>query len=168
MITNKIIDILLTITAWAVVPLQLITTFVLGILVNLTFGLLLWPFSLVWMVLFLGPLIGVSYVWERVPFTRLFVSMLGIPLAVIGDIYVSLIPSMGETDSRIVKMLYCQTFPYTWRFHQLHIHSQQLNIDSDDDLITIFKRISKDFAIREYVIRHYLKVLSEENTINKA
>ena len=103
MITNKIIDIILTITAWVVVPLQLITTFVLGILVNLTFGLLLWPFSLVWMVLFLSPLIGVSYVWERVPFTRLFVSVLGIPLAVIADTYVSLVPSMGEMDSRIVK-----------------------------------------------------------------
>jgi hypothetical protein len=161
MITNKIIDILLTITAWAVVPLQLITTFVLGILVNLTFGLLLWPFSLVWMVLFLGPLIGVSYVWERVPFTRLFVSMLGIPLAVIGDIYVSLIPSMGEMDSRIVKMLYCQTFPYTWRFHQFH--NRQLNIDSDDGLIIIFQRISKDIAIRQY-----LKVFSEQNTIDKS
>jgi len=40
--------------------------------------------------------------------------MLGIPLALIGDIYVSLIRSMGEMESRIVKMLYCQTFPYTW------------------------------------------------------
>ncbi len=94
--------------------------------------------------------------------------MLGIPLAVIGDSFVALIPSMGEMDSRIVKMLYCQTFPYTWRFHQLHIHSQQLNINSDDDLIIIFKRISKDFAIREYVIHHYLKVFSEPNTIDKS
>ena len=161
MITNKIIDIILTITAWAVVPLQLITTFVLGILVNLTFGLLLWPFSLVWMVLFLSPLIGVSYVWERVPFTRLFVSMLGIPLAVIGDIYVSLIPSMGEMGSRIVKMLYCQTFPYTWRFHQFH--NRQLNIDSDDDLMIIFQRVSKDIAIGQY-----LKVFLEQNTIDKS
>ena len=119
---------------------------------TLTFGLLLFPFSFIWMVLFLGPLIGVSYVWERVLFTRLFMSMLGIPLAVAGDIYVSLIPSMGEMDSRIVKMLYCQTFPYTWRFHKLH--SRQLNID-DNNLIKIFKRISKDKAIRKYLYDKY-------------
>ncbi len=62
MITNKIIDLLITITAFVTVPLQLITTFVLGILVRLTFGLLLFPFSLVWIVLFIGPLLGVSYV----------------------------------------------------------------------------------------------------------
>ena len=160
MLTNKIVDLLLTITAFVTVPLQIITTFVLGILVQLTFGLLLLPFSLVWMLLFLGPLIGVSYVWERVPFIRLFVSMLGIPLAVIGDIYVSLIPSMGEMDSRIVKMLYCQTFPYTWRFHQFH--NRQLNIDSKNNLNKVFHRVSKDTAIRQY-----LKVLIEEGTNNK-
>lgn len=160
MITNKIIDILLTIMAWVVVPVQLITTFLLGILVKLTFGLLLLPFSLVWMVLFLGPLIGVSYVWERVSFTRLFMSMLGIPLAVIGDIYVSLIPSMGEMDSRIVKMLYCQTFPYTWRFHRFH--NRQVNIDSKNELNKIFHRVSKDIAIREY-----LAALIEEGADSK-
>ncbi len=160
MLTNKIIDLLITITAFVTVPLQIITTFVLGILVQLTFGLLLLPFSLVWIVLFLGPLIGVSHVWERVPFIRLFASMFGIPLAVIGDIYVSLIPSMGEMDSRIVKMLYCQTFPYTWRFHQFH--NRKLNIDSKNDLYKVFHRVSKDIAIRQY-----LKVLIEEATNNK-
>lgn len=60
MITNKIIHIVNTITAFIVIPVQLITTFVLGILVRLTFGLLLIPFSIIWIVLFLGPLLGLS------------------------------------------------------------------------------------------------------------
>ena len=161
MITNRIIDILLTITAWVVVPLQLITTFLLGILVNLTFGLLLLPFSLLWMVLFLGPLLGLSYIWERIPFARLLVSIFGIPLAVTADAYVCLLPSMGEMDSRIVKLLYCQTYPYTWRFNQFY--NRKLNIDSDDDLNIIFQRISKDIAIRQY-----LKAFLEQNTIDKS
>lgn len=113
MVTNKIIDIIITITAWVVLPVQIVTTFVLGILVNLTFGLLLLPFSLIWMVLFFGPLLGLSYVWERIPVARLFISAVGVPLAVLGDIFVCLIPSMGEIESRVVKLLYCQTFPFT-------------------------------------------------------
>jgi len=149
MLTNKIVDLFLTITAWVVVPLQIITTFVLGILVTLTFGLLLLPLSLLWVVLFLGPLLGFSYIWEHVPFVRPFVSILGIPLAIIADTYVCLIPSMGEMDSRIVKLLYCQTFPYTWRFHQFHNH--KWNIDLDNDLNRIFQRVSKDIAIRQYL-----------------
>ncbi len=149
MLTNKIVDLFLTITAWVVVPLQIITTFLLGILVTLTFGLLLLPLSLLWVVLFLGPLLGFSYIWEHVPFARLFVSILGIPLAIIADAYVCLIPSMGEMDSRIVKLLYCQTFPYTWRFHQFHNH--KWNIDLDNDLNKIFQRVSKDIAIRQYL-----------------
>lgn len=161
MITNKIIDILLTITAWVVVPLQLITTFVLGILVTLTFGLLLLPFSLLWMVLFLGPLLGLSYIWERILLARPLVSILGIPLAVVADAYVCLLPSMGEMDSRAAKLLLCQTFPYTWRFNQISLRKS--NVDSDDELNIILKRISKDIGLRQY-----LKVFLEQNTIDKS
>jgi len=150
MITNKIIDILLTVTAWVVVPIQIITTFILGILVQLTFGLLLIPLSLLWAILFLRPLLFLSYIWERVPFMRPLISILGIPLAVVADAYVCLTPSMGEMDSRIVKLLYCQTFPYTWRFHQFH--NRKLKIDPSDNLNEIFSRISKDVAIRQYLI----------------
>lgn len=153
MITNKVIDILITILAWIVVPLQIITTFLLGILVTLTFGLLLYPLSIIWIVLFLGPLIGISFLWEKASFIRPFISILGIPFALIGDIYVSLMPSMGEIDSRVVKMLYCQTFPYTWSFHK--IHTKHININSNDKLMRIFNRISKDKAIRQYILNKY-------------
>lgn len=148
-LTNRIVDFILTVTAWIVVPIQIITTFVLGIFVTLTFGLLLLPLSLLWVVLFLYPLLGFSYLWERVPVARPLVSLIGIPLAIIANTYVCLIPSMGETDSRIVKLLYCQTFPYTWRFHQFHNHRR--NIDLYDDLNMVFQRVSKDVAVRQYL-----------------
>ena len=149
MLTNKLVDILTTITAWIVVPCQIITTFILGILVRLTFGFLLFPFSFLWIVLFFGPLMGLSFLWLRIPFIRILISIIGIPLAVIANIYVCLLPSMGEKESRIVKMLYCQTFPYTFRLHQYYI--RQLKITFDDDLYKIFQRVSKDIAIRQFL-----------------
>jgi len=103
------------------------------------------------MVLFFGPLLGLSYVWERIPFARLFISAVGVPLAVLGDIFVCLIPSMGEIESRVVKLLYCQTFPFTWRFHEFR--SGKLNLDSGRwfPLNEVLQRASKDVAIRQYL-----------------
>jgi hypothetical protein len=149
-VTNKILDVLITITAFIVVPLEMITTFVLGLLVRLTLGLLLFPFSFVWAVLFLFPLIGISYMSEQVKIVRWLLSILGLPLALCGDIYTSLIPSMGEMDSRIVKLLYCQTFPYTWQFHQFYGRKKP-NIN--EELSVIFQRVSKDKAIKGYLER---------------
>ena len=110
MISNKIIGFFISITGFIVIPIQLITTFLLGLLVKLTFGLLLIPFSIIWVVLFLGPLLGLSYVYERIIIIRPFVAIIGIPLAILGDTYVALLPSMGEMDSRYSKMICCQTF----------------------------------------------------------
>ncbi len=149
MITNKIILMLIGITGLIVIPLQIITTFILGILVSLTFGLLLIPISLIWTILFLGPLLGLSYIYERITILRPFISIIGIPLAVIGDTYVALMPSMGEKDSRYAKMIICQTFPYTWRFNQFH--SNKLNIEKNDVLNRILQEVSKAAPLRKYL-----------------
>ena len=149
MIINKIIHIIIAITAFIVIPVQLITTFVLGLLVSLTFGLLLIPFSIIWIVLFLGPLLGLSYVYERVAITRPFISIIGIPLAVIGNIYVALLPSMGEMDSRYAKMIICQTFPYTWRFFQFQ--NNKLNIGKNDVLAKILREVSAAKPLSKYL-----------------
>ncbi|MBI3616962.1 MAG: hypothetical protein HY210_01935 [Candidatus Omnitrophica bacterium] len=132
MITNKIIHIIIAITGFIVIPVQMITTFVLGILVSLTFGLLFLPISFIWTVLFLGPLLGLSYVYERIAILRPFISIIGIPLAALGDTYVALMPSMGEMDSRFTKLIICQTFPYTWKF--LQFQNNKLNIGKNDVL----------------------------------
>ena len=162
MIANKIIDVILTITAWVVLPIQIVTTFVLGILVKLTFGLLLLPFSLIWMVLFFGPLLGLSYVWEHTPFVRPIISAIGVPLAVVGNIFVCLIPSMGEIESRVSKLLYCQTFPLTWRFHQFQLGKLDKRSDSQLDLEEVFRRVSKDVAIRQYLIALHKQQASDK------
>jgi len=146
MLANKILHVILTIFSFIVVPVQAVTTFVLGILVSLTFGLLLLPLSFVWIIFFFGPLLGLSYVYERLPIFRPLISLVGVPLAVVGDIYVALIPSMGEMDSRWSKMLYCQTFPYTYEFHRVYTTKQKVS----QNLGEIFQRLDpvlKNFAI---------------------
>lgn len=114
----RVLTVLLMLVAWLVIPVAFVTTFVLGLLVTVTFGLLLFPMSLIWMVLFLGPLLGLSWVWEKAPFLRVPIATLGIPLAFVGNIYATLMPSMGELDSRVSKLLLSELWPYTfdcWR-----------------------------------------------------
>jgi hypothetical protein len=149
MFTNKTINILIAITSIVVIPLQLVTTFVLGLLVSLTFGLLLIPISLVWTVLFLWPLLGLSYLYERVPILGHVLGIIGVPFAVIGNTYVALMPSMGEWDSRFAKMVICQTFPYTWRFNELQMGRN--TIEQNDALTKILQEISKAKPLSKYL-----------------
>ncbi len=147
--TNKIIHILISISAIIVIPVQLISTFILGLLVSMTFGLLLVPISAMWTVFLLGPLLGLSYVFERVVILRPFISVIGIPLAVIGSTYVSIMPSMGEMDGRYQKLVLCQTFPYTWRF--MRFQGNKLNIGKDDVLSTILREVSRAEPLNKYL-----------------
>ncbi|MEW5702915.1 MAG: hypothetical protein AB1792_11900 [Candidatus Zixiibacteriota bacterium] len=115
---NRALDAALMLVAWLVIPVQLVTTFVLGILVSVTFGLLLFPMSLIWIVCFLGPLLGLSWIWEKAPLLRIPLAVVGIPLAFVGNIYACLMPSMGELDSRVSKLLLSESWPYSldcWR-----------------------------------------------------
>ena len=86
---NKIIDIFITILAIVVVPVQLVTTLVLGLLVSLTGGLLLYTISLIWVVLFLGPLLWLYCIAGRNPqFQRLCYGFAGVA-ELFGDISLS-------------------------------------------------------------------------------
>ena len=116
MTTNRVLDALLTATSWVVVPLQFVTTFVLGLAVTISFGLLLIPFSLIWTLLFLGPLLALSWTWLRIPLLRIPVAVIGVPWAVLGSVYVALIPSMGDMRGRVQKLLICNSWPFTREF----------------------------------------------------
>jgi hypothetical protein len=115
---NRVLNILLTALAVVTLPVQIVTTLVLGLLVSLTFGLLLFPISLIWMVL-LGPLLGLSWIGFRVPSLRNVIGFIFLPWAAIAYEFVCLMPSMGEIEGRAAKMLHCETWPFTWAFWQL-------------------------------------------------
>lgn len=163
MITNKIIHAIIAITGIVVIPIQIITTLILGLVISIPLvgWLLLLPISLIWVILFLYPLLGLSYIYERVAILRPLISIIGIPLTVIGDTYVALIPSMGEIDSRYAKMIICQTFPYTWRFSQFQ--SNKLNIGKDDALTKILQEVSRAEPLNKYLDNLRANVISRKD-----
>ncbi len=156
MAANRMLNIVLTILAWVVLPLQIVTTFVLGILVSISFGLLLLPISLVWMLL-IGPLLGLSWVCQKAPLFRNLLGIIFLPWAVVADTFVSLTPSMGELENRAAKLMLCNTWPFTWEFWQFW--SGRLDLTSSDvpEAIALSKVISrvtyKDALMQRVVLR---------------
>ena len=117
MLANRILNVITTILAWPTVPVQIVTTFVGGCLVSVTFGLLLIPISIIWQML-LWPLLGLSWLWDKTPFLRVPLAVIGIPLAALAATFVALMPSMGEMQARAVKLVLCETWPFSmdyWR-----------------------------------------------------
>jgi len=117
MIANRILDSLLVITGILVIPLQIVSTFLLGLLVHLTFGILLLPISLIWILLSF-PMMGASWLTAKVRWLRTPIGILGIPWAIIANTFVALMPSMGEQESRAAKLMFTQSWPYSWEFWQ--------------------------------------------------
>lgn len=152
MIANRILEIILGITSIIVIPVQLVTTFVLSILISITFGLLLFPLSLVWSVLFLFPLIGLSYVYEKMPFLRIPIAIIGIPIAILGNAYAALIPSMGDMESRCTKLLISESFPFTWHYYQLSLRNPLIEYSNEyPSLLKFFDRINYKDKRWDYV-----------------
>lgn len=101
-----------------------LTTFILGILVTLTFGLLLIILSLVWLPLF-GLILGSSWLWIKVPLTRPILFLPGVIIAVVSEFYVSLVPDMGEKYQKLLKLGLCDSWPYSFLVYQLNLAIEQ-------------------------------------------
>lgn len=136
----RILNVLVTLFAWVTVPLQLVTTFVGGCLVSCTFGLLLIPLSLIWMAL-LGLLLGTSWVWRclgvlRPPalaaIVRIPVAIVGIPLALIAETYVCLVPSMGDFEGRQEKLVTCWVWPFSLDYWLFSVRTKPLETPQDE------------------------------------
>jgi len=127
----RIINVLVTVLSVVTIPLQLVTTTVGGCLVGCTFGLLLLPISLIWTILFWGPLLATSWLWERaevlrmsplVSVARIPIGVIGVPLAVLADTYVSLMPE-SEPEAKQMKLIICWVWPFSldyFRFYAMH------------------------------------------------
>jgi hypothetical protein len=92
--------------------LSLVTTTILGLLVTLSFGLLLYPLSAIWM-LFFGLLLGSSWLWIRAWYLRPVLLLPGVLIAAIGFAYVSLVPDMGEKYQKALKLGLCDSWPFS-------------------------------------------------------
>jgi len=120
-----------------------------------TFNLLLLPISFIWIVFFYGPLLGISYIYEKTSFLKIPLSIVGIPIALLGNIYVSLMPSMGEMDSRVSKLLFCQTFPFNWHlYHYTKTNRFIQYTEGFSKLHSVFKHVPiKDTLTQNYIIK---------------
>ncbi len=131
---NRILWVVLGILSLVVVPLHFVTAFVLSILVTMSFGLLVIPFTLIWVVLFLGPLLALSWLWHKVPLLRIPVACCGIPIAAVGDTCCFLIPPMRDRKSRLTKLALCETFPFTLDCWSLICGKRSISSQDPDDL----------------------------------
>jgi len=134
---NKIVDSLIGTMALVVVPIQIVLTIPLGCLVLVTLGLYLLPVDFIWMSLFLGPLLGLSWLWDKVPLLRIPAAILGIPAAVLGDAYGAIMPSIGE-KSRITRTLVCRTWPFSLEF----VAYKSLKTAPTSDLREVLSRLA--------------------------
>lgn len=89
-----------------VFPIQLISTFLLGIIVSITFGLFGWILTIIWLV-FLGTLLAFSWIWIKVPILSPIIVIPGLIWARISGIIATIFPSMGEWSSRKIKIDLC-------------------------------------------------------------
>jgi len=158
-VANRILNVVLTMLAWIVLPLSFVTTFVLGLLVSITFGLLLIPISIVWMILLLGPLLGLSWLCHKIPALRNLIGVLFLPWAVLADTFVCLMPSMGEFENRAAKLMLCNTWPFTWEFWQFW--SGRLDLTSSESpeaivLSEVIARVSRRDALMQRVVRRII------------
>lgn len=144
MLTNKIIHLFTALLSLVLIPIAPISTFLLGLLVSLSFGLLLIPISLIWSC-FYFPLLGLSFVWEHYKILRPFAAILAIPFAIVGYVFVGLMPSMGENNSKMAKLLNTTVFPYNWTLFQ-HTRNSAYPITSGNysKLLDILYREKRD------------------------
>ena len=151
--SNRILDAILTVLAWIVVPVQLVTTLVLGLLVSLPLLglLLLLAMSLVWVVL-LFPMIGLSWLCSRTEPLRNPIGLLGIPLAIVADTYACLMPSMGELESRAAKLLLANSWPFSWEMWRFQTGRLDIASTQAAPLREILTRVSRNDPLMQRTI----------------
>ncbi len=108
-----------TVLSVILLPVGAITTFLGGILIALTFGLILIPINLVWLPLF-GGLAATSWLWLRAWYLRPLLLLPGVLLAIIGTIFVVLVPMPEETlrGEKALKGFLASEWPLTWLIWQ--------------------------------------------------
>lgn len=146
---NKTIGILADITGIICMPLQLVSTTLLGCLVAATFQLALIPINIIWIVVFLAPLYGTSWLWTNAWPLRITLAIIGIPWAVIGNIYASVTPSMGDWKGRYDRLILCQIWPYSYDYFKYISPKGRVH---DPNFGPAIRRLqARNSAIAEYI-----------------
>lgn len=163
MLTNNIIRFITGLLSILFIPIIPITTFLIGLLVSISFGLLLIPISIIWSIVFYFPLLGLSFVYENFNILRPFAAIIGIPFAVLGEVFVSLLPSMGENDSKMAKWLSTTTFPYTYSISVFTDSSKSKYLMKKDGHYELLLKI----LYKEREAKPIMKAYIDDNLLSK-
>ena len=163
--SNRILNGILNILTFIIAPIQMVTTIILMLGAALTFGLLLIPMTLFWCLIFL-PMLGLSWLAGKATFLRELIGFIGIPWAIFANIYVCLMPAMGEVENRIVKLLITETWPFSWEFWLFTTGELDLNSSQAEELNTILKKQTND-PLRELVIQKLRDKLPLDENVGK-
>ena len=93
-------------------PVQLITTFVGGVLIALTFGIFALMVTILWLPV-LAVLLGTSWLWLNAPPLRVLLFLPGIAIAMLAHAYVALMPEI-ERDAKYYKLSLAGEWPLSW------------------------------------------------------
>ncbi len=151
MLANRILHGVLFVTSIVVIPLQFVTTLLLGWLVSLTFGLLLLPMSLIWILLSF-PILGASWLCSKIEWLRTPIGLVGIPWVVVANTFVALMPSMGEIEGRTSKLLLAECWPYSWEWWMFRIGKAPLAAPENVSLRKLVHRITDGVPLMERTV----------------
>lgn len=162
MIYYKTLRLLISIVSILTFILTPITTFLLGIfgfipIVGQVFALIQ---SIVWSVIFLFPLMGFSWVSKKLKWLAPIISIIAIPLSLLGFIFANLTPSWGDWNGRFNKILIASVFPYNYQVFNLI--ARQIPPDDYSDSINIEKVLkmeAKNPVLKPYIERDILPYL---------
>jgi hypothetical protein len=102
-------------------------------------------------MLLLFPMVVLSWVCNKVPAIRNVLGIVFIPWAVIANTYAALIPSMGELDSRAIKLLLCGSWPFTWECWLFCMH--KLDLESTNSATVALKKIVDRISCHDPIMR---------------
>lgn len=113
MLTNRILKLLNTPIRFLLFVPEIITTFILGLLIAIPPIGFVYVFimTLIWLP-FYGFMIGISWLYKKVPILGIPLSLIGIPIVLIIDTFLQLMPNPDRKD-KYNKAAICDSFPFS-------------------------------------------------------
>jgi len=113
MLANKILKILNTPIRFLLFIPEMITTFILGLIIAIPpIGFVyVWIMTAIWLP-FYGFIFGSSCLYPKAPILGITLSLIGIPIVLIIDIFLQLMPNPDKED-KYNKALICDSFPFS-------------------------------------------------------
>lgn len=113
MVANTILKFILIPMGFILLIPEMVTTALLGLVIAIPPIGLVYVFimTLIWLP-FSGFIIGVSWLYKKVPILGFPLSLIGIPLVIIINIFLQLTPNPDKVD-KYNKLTICESFPFS-------------------------------------------------------